>query len=249
MTFEQLECFFEVARCRNFSRAAERLFMSQPTLTKAISKLEGELGVRLFDRSTHHCQLTEEGSMFFRKTEDLFFQLNSCIEDTRLSGRNRYRTISIGISPGEPPIPSFLDLLRTRNQTSTTHRFVMLEHTYIDLIEMLENRELDANSAMGLLLSLLAPADDPLGHQPRRGHDCYGGDHRNRRHRQKDGPESRPGVQQAHRRREEEDGHDVQEEAAGLLNVRHHHGLGHEGQEHEDDAVDAGRDGQGDQVI
>ena len=72
MTLDQLKCFFEVARCRNFSKAAERLFMAQPTLTKSIIKLEGELRVRLFDRSTHHCQLTAEGRLFFRKTEDLF---------------------------------------------------------------------------------------------------------------------------------------------------------------------------------
>lgn len=143
MTFEQLECFFEVAHCRNFSKAAERLFLSQPNLTKYISKLETELGVRLFDRSTHHCQLTEEGQLFFRQTEDLFFQLNSRIEDTKLRSRNLYRMIRIGICPGEHPIPEFMDLVRRRNQTDDTHRFLMLEHSYVDLIDKLISRELD----------------------------------------------------------------------------------------------------------
>jgi DNA-binding transcriptional LysR family regulator len=143
MTIEQLACFFEVAHCSSFSRAAERLYLSQSNLTKYISKLEQELGVRLFDRSTHHCQLTEEGHLFFRQTEDLFFQLNSRIEDAKLRGHNMYRTVQIGSAPGEPPIPQFMDLLRQFNQAEKQYRYLLQESTYLELIHKLQSHELD----------------------------------------------------------------------------------------------------------
>ena len=143
MTIDQLKCFFEVAHCRSFSKAAERLFLSQSNLSKYIKSLETELGTALFDRSTHHCRLTEEGSLLFRQTEDLFFQLNSRLEDTKLRSRTHYHLVYVGISPGEPPHPDFLELLKQQNTFSHTHRYVMVEHNYTDLISKLGSRELD----------------------------------------------------------------------------------------------------------
>ena len=46
----QYKIFYEVARCGNISRAAKELYISQPAISKAISKLEESLGIRLFNR-------------------------------------------------------------------------------------------------------------------------------------------------------------------------------------------------------
>ncbi len=63
MTFRQLEIFLAVARAKNFTRAAEALHVSQSTLSQHVLELEGELGVRLFDRLGRAVTLTEAGRL------------------------------------------------------------------------------------------------------------------------------------------------------------------------------------------
>lgn len=61
MNIERLEYFSTLAAYLNYSRAAERLYISQPSLSKQITQLERELGVQLFQRSKHRVTLTKEG--------------------------------------------------------------------------------------------------------------------------------------------------------------------------------------------
>lgn len=61
MTFKQLEAFYWAARLGSFSGAATRLHITQPTLSKRIAELEGDLGGALFDRSGHRAILTDVG--------------------------------------------------------------------------------------------------------------------------------------------------------------------------------------------
>lgn len=63
----RLECFICVAQTLNFHQAADALHVSQPALTKQISMLEEDLGVRLFDRDTMHVRLTNECHAFLGK--------------------------------------------------------------------------------------------------------------------------------------------------------------------------------------
>lgn len=65
MQLYQLEYFCAVARCRSMSRAADELWISQSSLSKAIAGLEEELGVRLFDRVGRSIRLNEAGQMFY----------------------------------------------------------------------------------------------------------------------------------------------------------------------------------------
>ncbi|KOF13543.1 hypothetical protein AC244_30880 [Ensifer adhaerens] len=59
-----IRAFMQASRSSSFSEAAERLGLSTSTVGKAVSRLEGQLGVRLFHRSTRHLALTEEGRVF-----------------------------------------------------------------------------------------------------------------------------------------------------------------------------------------
>ncbi len=63
-TIRQFECFRAVAETGSFSRAAERLGLSQPALSQAVRELEQALGARLFDRTTRRVELTEAGRAF-----------------------------------------------------------------------------------------------------------------------------------------------------------------------------------------
>ena len=64
MTMRQLEVFLGVAHAKSFSRAAERIHLSQPTLSEHMRELEDELGVRLFVRHPRSVSLTEAGRIF-----------------------------------------------------------------------------------------------------------------------------------------------------------------------------------------
>ena len=62
MDFEQLKTFLEVARQKSFSRAAERLLVTQPAISAQIRSLEKEMGARLFDRDGGKVTFTAAGA-------------------------------------------------------------------------------------------------------------------------------------------------------------------------------------------
>ena len=71
MEIRTLRYFLEVAREENMSKAAERLHVSQSTLSKQLRKLEEELGKKLFLRHSFSIELTEEGRVLKKRAEDL----------------------------------------------------------------------------------------------------------------------------------------------------------------------------------
>lgn len=81
-----------VAEERNITRAAQRLYISQPALTKSIAKLEQELGVKLFDRSTTPLQLTYAGERYLEGMKNISamkYQLDRELEDIANMRRER----------------------------------------------------------------------------------------------------------------------------------------------------------------
>ncbi|MCF6465817.1 selenium metabolism-associated LysR family transcriptional regulator [Clostridium sp. Cult2] len=75
MDLRQLETFIEVANLKNFSRAAEKLYITQPTVTNHIQNLEKELGSLLINRSGKKISLTDAGSLFYKYAINI---VNSC---------------------------------------------------------------------------------------------------------------------------------------------------------------------------
>ena len=61
MDLQQLRFLVAISKTLNFSKAAEELFISQPTLSYQIRRLEDELGVKLLERSTRNVELTPIG--------------------------------------------------------------------------------------------------------------------------------------------------------------------------------------------
>ncbi|MFM9282130.1 LysR family transcriptional regulator [Paenibacillus jiagnxiensis] len=71
MEFRQLQYALQIASERNFSRAAEKLHIAQPSLSQQLSKLEKELGVLLFQRNTSAVELTHAGEVFVEKAQKI----------------------------------------------------------------------------------------------------------------------------------------------------------------------------------
>ena len=81
MTTKQLTYAAELARTQNFNRAAENLFISQPTLTYQIRLLEDEIGFEIFARSGKGATLTPAGEQFIVTIRSVLTELNKAIEN------------------------------------------------------------------------------------------------------------------------------------------------------------------------
>jgi DNA-binding transcriptional LysR family regulator len=94
-----MEYFQRAARMRNITKAAGELYVSQPSITVAIQKLEEELGVQLFDRSQKQITLTPEGQIFLERTDDILARMRDLIAEMKDYRFAKKGIIRIGITP------------------------------------------------------------------------------------------------------------------------------------------------------
>ncbi|CAN5458532.1 MAG: LysR family transcriptional regulator [Rubrobacteraceae bacterium] len=100
MLFRQMECFLAVARLGNLSRAAEEMFLTQPTLTARLKGLEEEVGDQLFVRTSRGMRLTDSGKAFVpfaEKAVESFEDGKRSLEELRGASGGR---LVLGASPG-----------------------------------------------------------------------------------------------------------------------------------------------------
>lgn len=86
MEFKRLKYFLAVAEELHFGRAATRLDMAQPPLSRQIAALETDLGVQLFDRSRSQIRLTQAGLVLQDHARQILSRLDAAYRDTRLVG-------------------------------------------------------------------------------------------------------------------------------------------------------------------
>lgn len=99
MTLKQLTYFLEIAKMRNFTKAAANLYISQSALSKTVKAMESELGVQLIDRTVNHFKLTPEGEIFYQKGLIAIKNINSELEDLYGSLGTEKGHITVGIPP------------------------------------------------------------------------------------------------------------------------------------------------------
>ena len=92
----QLECFMEVANVLNFSRAAERLRITQPAVSHQINTLENELEVKLFHRTSKSVRLTQEGFLFTQYAGEILKVSGLSKARMKESKEEVFRRIAIG---------------------------------------------------------------------------------------------------------------------------------------------------------
>ena len=95
MELRHLRYFIAVAEELNFTRAAERLHIAQPPLSRQIQQLEEDLGVQLFERNTRPLKLTEAGRFFYAHAQQLLAQTAELASMTQRVGKIE-RKMSIG---------------------------------------------------------------------------------------------------------------------------------------------------------
>jgi len=116
MELRQIRYAVQVAAVKNFSRAAEKLHIAQPSLSQQIARLESELGVLLFRRTTGTVELTYAGERFLetaQKILDLAEQLKQEMEDISELKRGRLVVGSLPIT-GSHILPLVLPVFKSR---------------------------------------------------------------------------------------------------------------------------------------
>lgn len=96
---QQLRCFIAVAEELNFSKAADRLNMTQPPLSRQIRLLEDSLGLRLLERSNRVARLTPAGRSFFDDAIDLLQRAEHAALRARQAERGEVGSIELGFVP------------------------------------------------------------------------------------------------------------------------------------------------------
>jgi DNA-binding transcriptional LysR family regulator len=99
MDFRQLEYFCAISRLKNFTRTAEFLHVSQPSVTKAIKALEAELQLTLIDRRQKHVTLTKEGKAFLLHAEKIMQAVENTRQDMARFNQEKLGTVHFGIPP------------------------------------------------------------------------------------------------------------------------------------------------------
>ncbi len=110
------DSFVAVAKERHFGRAAARLQVAQPHLSRDIRRLEAELGVELFDRKSRPIRLTPAGMDFLEEAQVALHQVDRAVAAARRAGSNERGHVSVGALPWayNAYLPSLLRLFRER---------------------------------------------------------------------------------------------------------------------------------------
>lgn len=116
MNFQQLEYIIEVERTRHFAKAAKKCFVTQPTLSMMIKKLEQELGVMIFDRKQKPIAPTQQGKKVIEQAKIILKQKNQLLETVQQEKETITGDLRLGIIPTIAPylIPLFIKSFTTK---------------------------------------------------------------------------------------------------------------------------------------
>ena len=111
MNINQIQYALTVARYKNFSKAAESLFLSQPALSLQIKKLEQELGFALFQRKAQGVTITPEGEKFFLDAQAVEIAWNQMLQNASILRGESQRHLRVAVSTRVYSNGLFTDIL------------------------------------------------------------------------------------------------------------------------------------------
>jgi DNA-binding transcriptional LysR family regulator len=180
MELRRLRYFVAVAEELSFNRAAQRLHISQPPLSNQIKRLEEELGVRLFERSSRGVRMTEAGELLLEEARRIFMQVDQTVRTVQHVGHGEVGHLTLGFVPSAsnevlPPIlrafgerfPGVELFLREMRQDRVVHQ---LHDKQVDvgfLFLPLEDASLSIECVSREPLVLSLPRTHPLAPEPR----------------------------------------------------------------------------------
>lgn len=136
------KAFYTVAKHKNISKAAEELYISQPAISKSLSKLEENLGCSLFQRTSRGVTLTTEGAILYERIKDAFQSIEAGESELRHRNELGIGQIRIGVST---TLCKYI-LLPYLNQFINEHPHIKVTiacQSTFHTIQLLENGSID----------------------------------------------------------------------------------------------------------
>ncbi|HMU73851.1 MAG TPA: LysR substrate-binding domain-containing protein, partial [Ferruginibacter sp.] len=153
MTFTQLEYIVAVDNCRHFAKAASQCFITQPTLSMQVQKLEDELGLKIFDRSKQPVMPTEAGAVILEQARKILAEKNMIGEIVQQKKGVVTGLLKVGIIPTLAPylLPLFIQQFIKKYPLV---KLSVTELTTEHIIQKLKEGKID----VGILVT---PLDEP----------------------------------------------------------------------------------------
>lgn len=143
MELRHLRYFIAVAEELNFSRAAERLHVSQPPLSRQIRDLEAELKVRLLDRNRQGVQLTQVGHAVLVRSRKLVHDAESLLAEAQMMDVERREELHIGYAPS-PTSVVISEILARYHELSPGARITLHDLSNVEMMAGLRSKKLHA---------------------------------------------------------------------------------------------------------
>ena len=144
MTLQQLKYLVTVAECKNITEAAEKLFISQPSLSAAIHNLEEEMGVTAFVRSNKGVSVTREGEELLSFARNLLEQAE-IMKDRFCNDKSRTPKFSVSCQHYSFAVNAFVDVVNEYD--ANVYNFILRETQTGEIIDDVAN----GNSEVGIL--------------------------------------------------------------------------------------------------
>lgn len=141
MEIRQLKYFLAIAETRNYSRAAKSLFVTQPTLTLSMQKLEKEFDTKLFHQSNDGLQLTDAGLFLYENARELVEEFDALEMHMHKQNKQPKKMIRVGLT-----VLSAIQFMKQISNFIATHHDVevrLIQSGSKDLQHMLANEEID----------------------------------------------------------------------------------------------------------
>ncbi|MGL5694691.1 MAG: LysR family transcriptional regulator, partial [Peptostreptococcaceae bacterium] len=148
MSIRHLRIFIMVAECGKMSVAAEKLFITQPSVSQVIKEIEDYYGIRLFERLSKRLHITESGELLLKYAKHIVESFDDMERILKYKGQHVSLRIGATITVGNCILNDIIDKVEKENPQISTK--VTINNT--DIIEnMLLNSELDVAIVEGII--------------------------------------------------------------------------------------------------
>lgn len=174
-----LRILVAVAEERNFTRAAERLSLSQQAVSRAVAQLEDEVGTTLLERSTHDVALTRAGAALLPGSRQALIAIEDALRSARGAAAGQRGSVTVGVTPAIGPRVR-AELITVLRAKADELAVALRELRPADLAKALDDRSIDIALARSVVAgpsvssraltptpaSVYLPVEHPLAGEP-----------------------------------------------------------------------------------